>query len=272
MSRQSGLVTMKSLLISSIMWLFSSFVFSQGNIVQGIITDQKNYPIAGMVVYLESSDGLLRETQTNLHGRYYFENISRGSYVIKIENPRGWEYIKPRSGSYQIFIDMGGSGHNDWILKDPGIAIDFGNPPVINGDGTSGKNQGEPWLSMSLSGVQTLGNEKPLGIELEGEWRWSQGDSAILIAQASMAGSYSGGRISFENLGNNRFRLKLSSLGWPGFAFDGELARLQLSVKAPNQGFGEVSAKIHSMILVTPTGRKQILGRNPSDLSRLRDR
>ena len=63
-------------------------------------------PLPGVVIKLYYQNGTLFGTQTtNANGRYIFDPVPLGSYVLNETVPSGWKQTQPASGNYSIMVN-----------------------------------------------------------------------------------------------------------------------------------------------------------------------
>jgi len=210
----------------------SAFSYSQGSLIRGQATDAHQQGVPGVRVFLYNEDGQVWQTETNNNGEYGFQNVTPGQYYIKFDPPRGWYVSSPDGGSYEFEVGKDDEVVIDVLLK--GVVIDFGKPPATGG-GTSGKASLDTGNSRTFSAMVRIRDiehwkgETPYELVIEGEWSIiGEPETKVVLKDAQSQGAYLHGKVQFENLGENRFRLTYEIEGWPGVAFNGDLMLLKM--------------------------------------------
>ena len=79
---------MKNLLLTAITMLTFVFGYSHETIFTGSITDEFNNPVEHAYVLVLNADdsSLVQGVVTDEHGRFYFEGIETGKYIVSVDH------------------------------------------------------------------------------------------------------------------------------------------------------------------------------------------
>lgn len=255
----ADLSKLRRICILSLLMITGVTAAAQFGQVQGQVVDTKGYGIAGVSVYLIDSQGRIITAVTDQNGLYNFQNVKPGPHLMQIKPPAGFTVIDPPNGVVEVQVIRDQTVTQVWTCRGGGVIIDFGDPPT-NGSGTQGK-MFDPDLGLlkplllNLRGVQDHFGEKPMAIQWTGHIR-VPGDEKVQVqvAKAFLSQTYPFGSIQVESLGKNRFSLTMKATGWPGFAYDGELAVLYLKVPSALGFEGELSIHTERLELRSASG------------------
>lgn len=220
----------------SVVFCFASFAFAQTGTIQGIVKDTNNLPVPMVDVALYGANGYYQYTETNNLGEYAFNNVPYGSYTLKIYPDPQWEIVDPQAKVYSVNLQGQAATNYDWILKDSGVAIDFGKPPEQGSLGDAGRINFYDEFHVNIHGVGTLTANKPAAVVIKGQLLLDADPEAIIkIERMTAMGDYLNATVSYEMLEHNQFLIEIRSAGWPGFAYDGPLALMGITAVSPNR-------------------------------------
>lgn len=207
-----------------------SFANSNFGIVNGRVTDSHQHAVPGIRVILSNGNGQTWQTGTDNNGKYQFEGLRQGNYVLRIDPPNGWRVVSPNTGFYSFDLNEHENLWLDFLVT--GVAIDFGKPPAT-GSGTimdkTYDGQRHFRTMVRIRDIEQWEGDSASKMIIEGEWAIDgEPNAAIRLVDAQPQGPYSLGKVQFENLDGNRFRLVLETPGWPGLAYNGDVMVLDL--------------------------------------------